>query len=141
MVSQTIPDGRPFRRRSVSFCVRLWTNGWTVRICLVPELWLSPSACMVWVNKGIGSPAVSACATGHIKDPLPLIEKSRASCPRWSVSSYSFIHQVIIITGLNKLVIQLYVLALKMPSGRRPITPLKFLVWTRRGSRCCWCSA
>ena len=41
-------------------------------------------------------------ATGHIKDPVPLIEKSRASCPGdWFPPS--LIHQVIIITGLNKL--------------------------------------
>ena len=28
-----------------------------------------------WVNKGL------VCATGHIKDPVPFLEKSRASCP------------------------------------------------------------
>ena len=39
-------------------------------------------------------------------------QKEKGIVSRWSVSSYSFIHQVIIITGLNKL--QLYVLALKM---------------------------
>ena len=42
------------------------------------------------------------CATGHIKDPVPLIEKSRASCPSGRFPP-SFIHQIIIITGLNKL--------------------------------------
>ena len=41
-------------------------------------------------------------ATGHIQDPVSLIEKRRR-LKGWSVSSYSFIHQVIIITGLNKL--------------------------------------
>ena len=51
------------------------------------------------------------CATGHIKGPMPLIEKSRALCPG-SRSPPSFIHQVIIITGLNKLPV--YVLALDM---------------------------
>ena len=40
------------------------------------------------------------CATGHIKDPMPLIEKSRASCPG---GPGGFIHQEIIITGLNTL--------------------------------------
>ena len=39
--------------------------------------------------------------TGHIQDPMPLIEKSRASCPGGRFPS--FIYQVIIITGLNKL--------------------------------------
>ena len=50
-------------------------------------------------------------ATGHIKDPVPLVEKSRGLSPGGRFPP-SFIHQVIIITGLNKL--QLYVLALKM---------------------------
>ena len=31
------------------------------------------------------------CATGHIKDPVPLIEKSRASCPGGRFPP-SFIH-------------------------------------------------
>ena len=43
----------------------------------------------------------SVYATGHIKDPVPLI-KRRASCPGGRFPP-SFIHQVIIITGLNKL--------------------------------------
>ena len=54
----------------------------------------------------------SVCATGHIKDPVPLIEESRALCSGGRVSP-SFIHQVIIITGLNKLY-ELDVLAQKM---------------------------
>ena len=40
--------------------------------------------------------------TGHIKDPVPLIEKSRASCP--SGRFPNFIQDlVIVITRLNKL--------------------------------------
>ena len=51
-------------------------------------------------------------ATGHIKDPMSLIDKRRGLSPGgWFPPSS--IHQVIIITGLNKL-IQLYNLALKM---------------------------
>ena len=42
------------------------------------------------------------CAAGYIKDPVPLIEKSRESCPGVRFPP-SFIHEVIIITGLNKL--------------------------------------
>ena len=45
------------------------------------------------------------CVTGHIKDPVSLIEKSRLLCPGGRFPP-SFIHQVIIIiiiTGLNKL--------------------------------------
>ena len=41
------------------------------------------------------------CATGHIKYPVPLIERSKASCPGGRFSP-SFIHQIIILTGLNK---------------------------------------
>ena len=51
------------------------------------------------------------CATGHMKEPLPLIQQSMASCPddRWPPS---FIHQVIIITELNKFSDWLHVLPL-----------------------------
>ena len=46
-----------------------------------------------------------------VKDPVPLVEKSRGLSPGGRFPP-SFIHQVVIITGLNKL--QLYDLALKM---------------------------
>ena len=46
-----------------------------------------------WVNKGLGMHS-RVYATGHIKDPVPLIEKRRGLSP-------GLIHQVIIITGLN----------------------------------------
>ena len=39
------------------------------------------------------------CVTGHVKDPVPLIEKSRAPCPSGRFPP-SFIRQVIITTGL-----------------------------------------
>ena len=48
------------------------------------------------------------CATGHLKDPVPLLGKSRALCPGGRFL-HIFINQVII-TGLNKI----YVFALKM---------------------------
>ena len=41
------------------------------------------------------------CVTGHIKDPVPHIEKSRALCPGGRFPP-EFIPQVIIITRLNK---------------------------------------
>ena len=63
-----------------------------------------------WVIKGLGMSSL-VYATGNIKDPVPLIEKRRGLSPGGRFPP-SFIHQVIIITGLNKL--QLYVLALKM---------------------------
>ena len=39
---------------------------------------------------------------GHIKDSMPLIEKRRGLSPGGRFPT-SFIHEVIIITGLNKL--------------------------------------
>ena len=65
-----------------------------------------------WLREGPGMSSL-VYATGHIKDPVPLIEKRRGLSPSGRFPP-SFIHQVIIITGLNKL--QLYVLALKMTS-------------------------
>ena len=56
-------------------------------------------------------PAVYVRLGIYLIDPLPLIEKSRASCPGGRFPP-SFIHQVIIITGLDKLCD--YDLALKM---------------------------
>ena len=52
-----------------------------------------------WVNKELGMSS-RVCTPGYIKDPVPLIEKSRASCPSGRFPP-SFIHQVIIITGLQ----------------------------------------
>ena len=52
-----------------------------------------------WVIKGLG---MSSLVYGHIKDPVPLIEKRRGLSPGGRFPP-SFIHQVILITGLNKL--------------------------------------
>ena len=67
-----------------------------------------------WVTKGLGMSSL-VYATGHIglKDPVPLIAKRRGLSPGGRFPP-SFIHQVIIITGLNELQLQAYVLALKM---------------------------
>ena len=54
-----------------------------------------------WVIKGLGMSSL-VYATGHIKDPVPLIAKRRGLSPGGRFPP-SFIHQVIIITGLNKL--------------------------------------
>ena len=54
-----------------------------------------------WVIKGLGMYS-RVYATGHIQDPVPLIEKRRGLSPGGRFPP-SFIHQVIIITGLNKL--------------------------------------
>ena len=54
-----------------------------------------------WEIKGLGMSSL-VYATGHIKDPMPLIEKRRGLSPGGRFPP-SFIHQVIIVTGLNKL--------------------------------------
>ena len=54
-----------------------------------------------WVIKSLGMSSL-VYATGHIKDPVPLIEKRRGLSPGGRFPP-SVIHQVIIITGLNKL--------------------------------------
>ena len=53
-----------------------------------------------WVIKGLRMSSL-VYATEHIKNPVPLIEKSRGLSPGGQFPP-SFIHQVIIITGLNK---------------------------------------
>ena len=54
-----------------------------------------------WVTKDLGMSSL-VYATGHIKDPVPLIGKRRGLSPGGRFPP-SFIHQVVIITGLNKL--------------------------------------
>ena len=54
-----------------------------------------------WVIKGLGMSSL-VYAPGHIKDPVPFIEKRRGLSPGGRFPP-SFIHQVIIITRLNKL--------------------------------------
>ena len=54
-----------------------------------------------WEIKGLGMSSL-VYATGHIKDPVPLIEKRRGLSPGGRFPP-SFIHLVIIITGLSKL--------------------------------------
>ena len=54
-----------------------------------------------WVIKGLGMSSL-VYVTGHIKDPVPLIEKRRGLSPGGRFPP-SFIHPVIIISGLNKL--------------------------------------
>ena len=54
-----------------------------------------------WVIKGLGMSSL-VYVTGHIKDPVPLIAKRRGLSPGGRFPP-SFIHQVIIITRLNKL--------------------------------------
>ena len=56
----------------------------------------SPPVLRDWVTKDLGMSSL-VYATGLIKDPVPLIAKRRGLFPP------TFIHQVIIITGLNKL--------------------------------------
>ena len=53
-----------------------------------------------WVTKGLGVSSL-VYATGHITDPVPLITKRRGLSPGGRFPP-SLIHQVIIITRLNK---------------------------------------
>ena len=59
-----------------------------------------------WVIKGLGMSSL-VYATGHIKDPVPLIEKRRGLSPGGRFPP-SFIHLVIMITRLNKLYKYIY---------------------------------
>ena len=61
---------------------------------------MSSRVCVTGLSKAWVCPAVSA--TGHIKDPVPFIKKSRVSCPGGRFPP-SFIHQVIITPGLSEL--------------------------------------
>ena len=69
--------------------------------CGTEHVSFPPSAPRDWVIKGLGMSSL-IYATGHIKDPVPRIEKRRGLSPGGRFPP-SFIHQVIIITGLNKL--------------------------------------
>ena len=60
-----------------------------------------PSVLHYWVIKGLGMSSL-VYVTGHIKDCAQLIEKRRGLSPGGRFPP-SFIHQVIIITELNKL--------------------------------------
>ena len=78
------------------------TNNATMPFDTPAELNISafPPVLRDWVTKGLGMSSL-VHATGHIKDPLPLIAKRRGLSPGGRFPP-SFIHQVII-TGLNKL--------------------------------------
>ena len=62
-------------------------------------------------------------ATGHIKYPVPLIEKRRGLSPGGRCPP-GFIHRVIIITGLNKLCDSMFYPCRwpRMPTGRNTPT-------------------
>ena len=108
-LQQPLPQALGRSSWSGGWHVQLLTNGSAVRICLVPEHFdLSRPWPVVhdWVNKGLGMSS-RVCATGHIKDLVPLIEESRASCPSGRFPP-SLLHQVIIITRLNKLYICMF---------------------------------
>ena len=91
-----------------------------------------------WVIKGFGMSSL-VYATGHIKDPVPLIEKRRGLSPGGRFPP-SFMHQVIIITGLNKL--QLYVRpedGLRCRQGvKPPLNPITFLRKIFGYCKCRW---
>ena len=80
---------------------RLWTDKSAFQICLVPQHFGFPPVVHDWVNKGLWYVQPRLCDWTY-KDPVPFFEKSRATCPSGRPAPH-FIHQVIIITGLNKL--------------------------------------
>ena len=84
------------------YLVRLRTDVLSVRVSPV-ELNISafPPVLRDWVILGLGMSSF-VYATGHIKDPVPLIERRSGLSPGGRFPP-SFIHLVIIITGLNKL--------------------------------------
>ena len=77
----------------------------SVTICVlsvrVPPAELNISASPQCSASGLGMSSL-VYATGHITYPVPLIEKRRGLSPGGRFPP-SFIHQVILITGLNKL--------------------------------------
>ena len=73
----------------------------SVRVLAGLNMSVSPPVLRDWVIKGLGMYS-RVYATGHIKDPVPLIKMRRGLSPGGRFPP-SFIHQIIIITGLNKL--------------------------------------
>ena len=73
----------------------------SVRVLAGLNISVSPPVLCDWVTKGLGMSSL-VYVTGHIKDPVTLIEKRRGLSPGGRFPP-SFIHHVIIITGLNKL--------------------------------------
>ena len=73
----------------------------SVRVLAGLNISVLPPVLRDWVVKGLGMYS-RVCATGHIKDPVSLIEKRRGLSPGGRFPP-SFIYRVIIITGLNKL--------------------------------------
>ena len=70
------------------------------------------------------------CVTGYIKDPVPLVEKSRGLSPGGRFPP-GFIHQVIIITGLNKLYDCMFSPRRwpQMPTGRKTPTQINSFIY------------
>ena len=73
----------------------------SVRVLAGLNISVLPPVLRDWVIKGLGMYS-RVYATGHIKDLVPLIEKRRGLSPGGRFPP-SFIHQLIIITRLNKL--------------------------------------
>ena len=78
----------------------MWTDVLSVRVLAGLNISVYPSAPRLG-NQRPWYMYSRVYATGHIKDPVPLIEKRRGLSPGGRFPP-SFIHQVMIITGLNK---------------------------------------
>ena len=107
MGQQAVPDGLPLQIGCVLPSQLVGESGLGVSTCGFeshqgPFRSLTfPPVLRDWVTKGLGMSSL-VYATGHIKDPVPLTAKRRGLSPGGRFPP-SFIHQVIIITGLNKL--------------------------------------
>ena len=97
----TRSDGLAWNR---NFTIRMYEYGVKRKNMVLKEkdfFRVFPPVLRDWVIKGLGMSNL-VYATGHIKDPVPLIKKRRGLSPGGRFPP-SFIHQVIIITELNKL--------------------------------------
>ena len=79
----------------------LWADVLSFRVLAGSNISVSPPVIRDWAIKGLGMSSL-VYVTGHIKDPVALSEKKRRLSPGGRFPP-SFIHQVIIITRMNKL--------------------------------------
>ena len=63
--------------------------------------WITFSVVGLFISSLLGQPCLCDWSYIRVKEPVPIIEKSRTSCPGGRCPP-SFIHRVIITTGLNE---------------------------------------
>ena len=95
------PDGTQDESGAGKRIISSWGGEKTTKDHISQPITPPSPSCEIHGGGGGAVPILEIVMTEHIKDPVPLIEKSRASCPGGRFPR--FIHQVIIITGLNRL--------------------------------------